>query len=198
MSLLNLVFSVISAILMLYMVLLMIRVLATWFTGSSTPAIIAWLGRLTDPYLNLFRGLRFLRFQYLDLSPLAGLGVLVFLQFIFAALATAQSIWFGLVLSVFLEILGMTIASVFSVFAILALIRLVSIFAKASSVNQLWYALDHILQPLVYPVAGLLSPRKVMPYGTALGIFIALMAAGWFLSRWGFGLLAGLARSIPF
>jgi YggT family protein len=192
------VFSGISVVLMMYMVLLLIRVLASWFAGPSQPGFIAFLARFTDPYLNLFRGVRFLRFQYLDLSPVAALILLQVLITVTTRISLERSIWFGLILYLVVDLVGQALGFLFIFFGVLALIRLVAIIAKASSVGRVWYTLDHILQPLVYPIAGLLSPRKVLPYGTGLAFFIGLMAAGWFLSTWGFAQLAWLARSIPF
>ncbi len=198
MSTLNLVFFAISFLLMVYMVLILIRVLATWFSGVSTPGFITWIARITDPFLNMFRGLRFLRIQYMDLSPLAALALIFILYYVATDLSMAQSIWFGRVLAIIIEVLSMSIRSVFVVFGVLALIRLIAIFAKASSVSRVWFTLDHMLQPLIYPIAARLSPRKVLPYGTGLGIFIGLNAAAWLGCLFLFNQLAYLANKIPF
>jgi YggT family protein len=198
MSALNMFFSGITVLLMMYLVLLLIRVLSTWFAGPSQPGFIAFLARFTDPYLNLFRGMRFLRFQYLDLSPVAALILLQVLITITTRISLERSIWFGLILYLVIEQVGQALGFLFIFFGVLALVRLIAILAKASSIGRVWSTLDHILQPMVYPIAGFLSPRRVLPYGTGLGFFIGLMAAGWFLSTWGFAQLAWLARSIPF
>jgi YggT family protein len=198
MSAASLVFSVISLLLMGYLVLILIRLLATWFGSASTPPLVEFLARITDPYLNLFRGWRFLRFQYLDLSPLAALIILQLLITVSSRIALERSIWFGLVLSLLLELVGQALGFFFIFFGALAVIRLIAILAKASSVSRVWFTLDHILQPMIYPVVARLSPHRVLPYGTGLGIFIGLNAVAWFLCNLGFNTLAWLSRSIPF
>ena len=198
MSLINTIFYVISVLLMMYLVLILIRVLSTWFTGTSTPGFITWLARLTDPFLNLFRSWRFLRFQYLDLSPLAALIILQVLVTVTTRIALERSIWFGLVLSILVDLVGQAVGFFFIFFGLMAIIRVIAIIAKASSVSRVWYTLDHILQPLVYPIATRLSPRKVLPYGTGLGIFIGLNIAAWFLCNFLVSQLVWLARAIPF
>ena len=198
MSVTNTVFAIISFLLMGYLVLILIRILATWFSAASMPPIIQFLARLTDPFLTLFRGLRFLRLQYLDLSPLAALIILNLAITITSRISLSQSIWFGLVLSILLDQIGQAVGFFFVFFGILALIRLAAIFAKASSVSRVWFTLDHILQPMVYPIVTRLSPHKVLPYGSGLGIFIGLNVAAWFIANLVFSQLALLSRSIPF
>jgi YggT family protein len=198
MSAINLVFNLLSVVIMVYMLLILIRILATWYSGASMPPIISFIGKITDPYLNLFRSWKFLRVQFIDLSPLVAIAILFILYYITNNIAISQSIWFGLVLYITIQVLGMTIQSVFIMFGLLAVIRLIGIIAKASSVQRAWYTLDHILQPLVYPFAARLSPHKVLPYGTSLGIFLALNIAAWVLCDFLFRLLAEMAYKLPF
>jgi len=50
--------KVLSTFLSLYSTLLIIRVLLTWFPGIDwTNPVLSALSSITDPYLNLFRGI---------------------------------------------------------------------------------------------------------------------------------------------
>ena len=80
------VFEALSSFISIYLVLLIIRVLLSWFPNVdwSNPAFSA-LSQITDPYLNLFRSI---------IPPLGGIdfsAILAFilLQFVQSALAGA-------------------------------------------------------------------------------------------------------------
>lgn len=80
------VFEALSSFISIYLVLLIIRVLLSWFPNIdwSNPAFSA-LSQITDPYLNLFRSI---------IPPLGGIdfsAILAFilLQFVQSALAGA-------------------------------------------------------------------------------------------------------------
>ena len=69
----------------IYIVLLLIRVLLTWFPNvnwSSQP--FAGLSQITDPYLNLFRSV-LPPMGGIDFSPMLGFLVLTFIQRALAA-----------------------------------------------------------------------------------------------------------------
>jgi Predicted integral membrane protein len=69
----------------IYLVLLLIRVLLTWFPNvnwSSQP--FAGLSQITDPYLNLFRSV-LPPMGGIDFSPMLGFLVLTFIQRALAA-----------------------------------------------------------------------------------------------------------------
>ena len=65
----------------LYMVMIAVRLIASWFPAANRSRWLYNLSRLTDPYLNLFR--RFIPpiGGVLDLSPLVAYFVLRFLEY---------------------------------------------------------------------------------------------------------------------
>jgi YggT family protein len=65
-----------------YLLMLMARVIGSWFPGFSENPIMRFLGRYTDPYLNLFRRLIPPIGGVLDLSPLLGFFALQILEFV--------------------------------------------------------------------------------------------------------------------
>ena len=75
--------DVLARTLMIYSVFLLIRVLLSWFPNldwGSNP-ILSGLSSITDPYLNLFRGL---------IPPLGGIDLSAFVAFL--ALNLVQSL----------------------------------------------------------------------------------------------------------
>ena len=56
MNLINLVFATLATFLNIYFVLLIVRILLSWFqTAEWAYQIMAFLSPVTDPYLNIFR-----------------------------------------------------------------------------------------------------------------------------------------------
>ena len=75
--------AVLAQTLMIYSVVLLIRVLLSWFPNldwGSNP-ILSGISSITDPYLNLFRGL---------IPPLGGIDLSAFVAFL--ALNLVQSL----------------------------------------------------------------------------------------------------------
>jgi YggT family protein len=75
--------DVLARTLMIYSVFLLIRVLLSWFPNLDwgTNPILSGLSSITDPYLNLFRGL---------IPPLGGIDLSAFVAFL--ALNLVQSL----------------------------------------------------------------------------------------------------------
>jgi len=169
------VFTLIAATLTTYLVFCFIRVLLSWFGGVHQNPGLRILFTLTEPWLKVFSGLRFLHFRYLDLSPLVALIMLQFLIQVFWKLSYLGFITPGIVLGLFITLVASTINFFFLFFVILALVRFFGILLKAPSTHQFWYTLDHILQPVVYPLLSFISPKRIIPYGTGLFIFMALL-----------------------
>ena len=191
------IFSVITILISLYLLIIFIRILSTWFRGVSFP-LVDVLAKITDPYLNLFRRFKFLRLQNMDLSPLIAVLLLWFALALSGDIASSREIYFGRILEILINLLGSVIIFLFAIFAILAAIRLMGILLKASTVQPIWFTLDHMLQPILYPVLSRLSPHRVIPYATGLAIFLGVNILLWFLSSLLFPELAFLARNLRF
>ena len=74
--------GVISTTLSLYSTLLIIRVLLTWFPGIDwSNGILSALCSITDPYLNIFRGIR---------PPIGGFDISSILAFIILNIVQTQ------------------------------------------------------------------------------------------------------------
>jgi YggT family protein len=72
--------NVVRLIFSIYLILLFVRIILSWLKPDVFNPIIRFIYTLTDPYLKIFARIRFLRFGYLDLSPLLAFYVLYLLQ----------------------------------------------------------------------------------------------------------------------
>ncbi len=74
------IFAVLSQTLFIYSYILILRVLLTWFPNLDwTNPVLSNISAITDPYLNLFRGI-IPAIGGLDISPILAFVVLNFAQ----------------------------------------------------------------------------------------------------------------------
>lgn len=72
--------KVLGIVLNLYMWLIVIRAVASWFSPDPYNQIYIFLVRVTEPVLGYIRRLLPLRAGMLDLSPIIAILVIIFLQ----------------------------------------------------------------------------------------------------------------------
>jgi len=192
----GLILTIIAAVLTGYLILCLLRIFSSWFGNIGDGSAIRLLAAVTDPWLNLFKGIKFLRLSYLDLTPLVALVVLQLITQVFWELAYNGSLTLGHILNVAIRLGASAIGFMFIFFIVLTGIRLLGVLLHQSSVQRFWFTLDHILQPLVYPLASWFSPRKPLPYGTTLAIFMLVAIVLHIAIQAGLGWLAIIVRPL--
>ncbi|ADN01757.1 YggT family protein [Spirochaeta thermophila] len=171
-----------SALVTLYSLILIIRILLSWFYPSGGEALFL-LYRITDPYLALFRRIGFLRTERFDFSPIIALLALSVLGNIFLSLARTGRIYVGQILSIIVGGLWFAVSFILMFFVILIAVRLLGIAFRANSVGPFWFTLDNILSPLTYSVSHFFwRTSRPLSYRTGLLItgvlFLLLNLAG--------------------
>lgn len=191
------VFRFVSAVLSLYMLVIFVRILLTWFRGMNTGRAQEVLGSITDPYLNWFRRNVPVRFGTLDFSPVVGILVLGLLNSISNQLAFAGTITFSFVLAIIVSALWSVISFFLTFFLILAGVRLVGMFVGANTSGRIWMVIEQIINPaLQYTVRPFLRGRFTSYRDSLLifaGVLIAILIAGRIVTN----LLITLIRQIP-
>ena len=85
----NLIVTSLLSFLQIYWVLLIVRILLSWFqTAEWAGQVIAFLSPITDPYLNIFRSI-IPPLGGIDLSAIAALFLLQFVQSSLASFSAA-------------------------------------------------------------------------------------------------------------
>lgn len=192
------IMRLLSTLLILYTLVIMLRILLTWFGGADLGQAEQLLSRVTDPYLNWFRRFEWLRFGGLDFSPVFALIVLSVATTVTIELAEVGSLSVGWILAVIVARLGGAIGFLLGFFLVLAAIRLAGTFLGANTADRFWITLDRMLQPLVHRVTTILAGDRVISYQAALLVFagtdLLVIVAGRFL----LALLVRLLQSLPF
>ena len=120
------VFSLLSGLsflISLYTLICFARIIITWFpqARNSRPGVI--LGRICDPYLELFRGFSLFRQGSLDFTPVIAIGVLVILSSICANIAAAGRISLGIVTGTVIGMIWSTAAAFLNLILLIMVIR---------------------------------------------------------------------------
>jgi YggT family protein len=180
----------------LYILLIFIRILLSWFGNVQFGRSAEILGLITDPYLNWWR--RFpLRVGFLDLSPILGLTALSLVRTIFSTLADYHSIRLGVILVIILSSLW-SVASFFLVFFILALgLRLFAYLSNRNIRRNFWRLVEVVSQPLLYRISRIIFGNRLVNYRTGMIVSIVVLLALLIGGRFAVNLAADFLEKLP-
>jgi YggT family protein len=188
--------NILGGITSLYMILIFIRIMLTWFTGASYGRAYHLLSGVTDPYLNWFRRFSFLRVANLDLSPIAALAILSVVNNIFLTLGRYGRITLGIILSMLCSVLWSAVSFILSFFIIVLALRLIAYLSNRDVYHGFWRVIDIVSQPILYRFNHLIFGRRLVRYMTgiltSLGILLILRVGLDFLVRLVLNFLARL------
>lgn len=192
------IFRFISALISIYMVIILIRILLTWFRGVSLGRAEEVLASITDPYLNWFRRNVPLRFGALDFSAVLGILALGLLNNIATQLAYAGTITFGFVLAMLVSAVWSVVSFFLTFFLVIAIVRLVGILAKLDEAGSLWQVLEQLLNPMIQIVIRPFLRGNFTSYRDSLLIVSGALLGAIILGRIVVNILIGLIGRLPF
>jgi len=169
------VLQVVYAIIIVYVLVLSVRIVMGWFAPQALGRAWELLRAVTDPYLDLFRRIRFLRGGMFDFSPIAAVligqlvnwGRITVGFFLASAFAAA---WSG---ARFLLLL----------FLIVGLIRMIPLLFRSSAGAGIWRVVDLIIQPVVAWVMRVFNLGRRMGYTQHLLLTVGLLFVAWLLGE---------------
>lgn len=183
-----------AALLSVYSLLIWIRVLFSWVrVPLERNPILFWLARITDPYLDLFKGIRWMRLRTIDFTPVAALAVLSLAQGILGFYGTYGRMTPGMMLAMAVRTLDGYLISPLCVFAVILLgVRLVFCYHRSPRSLSIIAFLDSLdggildfYQKLCFGTRAV-SVRTVVWTSFLATLFLSLAL------HWGVGALCGL------
>jgi YggT family protein len=176
--------TIINVILIAYLFLISLRIVLGWFAPQALGRAWHLLVSATDPYLNVFRRIRFLRIGFFDFSPIAAVVVLVVAYHLVSNLM--NSYW-HLTLAFFLTTVVSAVwsgaAVVLIIFLIVGIIRLTPFLFRVSGGAVIWKAADTIIRPVVEWISRTLRLGARASYQQQLLISIAVIFIVWGLGQ---------------
>jgi len=180
MSPLQTVFQFLSALVSVYMLLIIFRVLLTWFQGRLNGRGVEILMKITDPYMNKFRGISWLRFGFLDFSPVVAIALLGLLSQIFNSLAVSGTLNPMLVVVYILGSIWNFFAFFINLLIFMMVFRLITLLFFSTWNHQVLFQIDNILYKVVARILGFFTTRTVkfsMALAICAGILLFLRIA---------------------
>jgi YggT family protein len=173
------IFKLLATTISIYTMLCFIRIMLTWIPGASYSSFGRFLSGICDPYLNLFRGIRWLRFSNFDFTPAIALCILIALSTVFGNFALTRTISLGSILAILVRLSWSIFSSFIGFIAIVLAVRLVIMFLHKDSgyYGSIWEQVDHALSPFVFRITNVFSGGRPVPYKNALitGLVILIL-----------------------
>jgi YggT family protein len=193
----RLLFLALAGLCGLYSLLILIRVVLSWFGGANYGRPQALLSRITDPYLNWWRGIPGLRAGFLDLSPIAAMAVLSLAQSVFSTIAAYGRITLGIVLAIALSAIWQAISFILGFCLIILALRLIAYLTGANVYSGFWRIIDTISSPILYRINRIVFGRRLVNYLAGIITAIVLLGVIWAGGKIAVRLLAGLLIRLP-
>lgn len=174
MSPLQTVFQFLAAAVSVYMLLIIFRVLLSWFQGRVNGRGVEILTRITDPYLNKFRSISWLKLGMMDFSPVVAIAVLGMVSQIFTSLAVSGTLDPMMIVVYILNTLWSFFSFFINLFIILMLFRLVTLLFFTSWSHQILFQIDNLLYKAVARILGFFT-TKTVKFTTGLAISAGIL-----------------------
>lgn len=192
------VFRILGGFSSIYMLACFVRIMLTWFDGSSFGRPYELLKKATDPYLDWFRRFPLLRTESFDFSPVAALTALALANNVFVTIGFYGRITVGIFLSLVLSGAWSAVSFLLFFFVAAFVLRFVSLTYKKNSFMPLWHAVDAISRPVLYRINRLIYRDRLVSYqrgiGTSILVLIGANIAGGLIVH----LVSGLLVRLPF
>lgn len=190
--------STLSALISFYTLIIVVRILLTWFSGPlGYGRAYFFLTRITDPYLNYFRQFPFFRVGRFDFSPVAALIALSVVGNIFHSIALFGRITLGSIMAFTLDALWSAGSFFLFLYILMIVLRLLGILLHSNTTRPLWMTLDMLLSPLLIRITHLFTKKPVSYiHGLLLGFafLMTLRILGGLVA----GRLTALLYRLPF
>ncbi len=194
----RIIFQTLAVLINLYMILCFIRIMLTWIPGLSYRPFARMLSNICDPFMNLFRGIRWLHFANFDFSPILSLGLLVGLSTICENIARYGHFSIGSLLAVIISVIWSLISGIIGFLLLFLVIRLIVLLISKNNYNPGWNQFDYAISPLVMRISGSFSNGKPVSYKTALIVSIIILILIEIVGKFLFGYISYMCSIIPF
>jgi len=163
----------------IYSLLILIRIILTWFSNAPYGRPMQILAAITDPYLDWWRQRLNLRAGALDLSPIVAMAALSVAQTICSTMASQGRISIGIILAVCLSALWSAASFILGFCAIILVLRFIGYMCNSDMYSAFWRIIDSISQPLQYRINRIIFGKRLVRFTTGLVVSIIALIAVW-------------------
>ena len=188
------VLKIINGIIIAYMAILVIRILLSWVHSPQVMVSreYGFLIKITEPFLSIFRRIKFLRTPRLDFSPIMAILSLQFVSFILTNIMARHKITIAIIAFFVLSAAWSVVSFLLIFFFVLFLVRIIVLWTRISSVNKLVMAIEAVIHPVIAWINVKFFKGRIVRYQTSLIVCEALIVTIYLLGKLGVNLLTGL------
>jgi len=191
------VMRLLTTLIGIYSLLIMIRIMLTWFSNAPYGKPVQILTAITDPYLDWWRQKINLHAGALDLSPIVAIAALSIVQTICSTMADQGRISLGIILAVCLFALWSAVAFILGFCAIILVLRFIGYMCNSDMYSTFWRIIDSISQPLQYRINRIIFGRRLVRFTTGLVASIIALVVAFVIGGLIVRLFTGLLLRLP-
>ena len=165
------IFYILSYVISIYTFLCFIRIILTWIPGLSYSKFTRFMAAICDPYLNLFKGIRWLIIGSFDFSSALGLCVLGIMSTIFSRFSRMGMFSISSLVGLIIELAGSLLFTILNFLLFIFIVRLIIILIHKNEYNPqspILQQLDYTLMPLAHNIAKMFTGKKRTSYRNEL------------------------------
>ncbi|MDR2419085.1 MAG: YggT family protein [Treponema sp.] len=169
--------NILATLTSLYMILIFVRIILTWFSEAEYGKSPKILYDITEPYLKWFRRFTGIRAGMLDLSPIVAMTVISLVNQIFLFLARYGRIRLGIILAMLVSALWSVVSFLLGFFTVILVLRLIAYLSRQDIYyTPFWKIIDTISQPVLYRIKRILFGPRIVNYRNGLIVSILTLA----------------------
>jgi len=193
----RLIFGFLAAAAGIYSILLLIRILISWFGNFAYSKPVDMLSRVTDPYLDWWRRHFNIRIGFLDFSALVGIAALSLLQNMLYSLSHSVKITVGYFLAVVLFSVWNIVSFILGFCLIVIILRMIAYLTNRDIYSPFWQVIDSISQPVLYRLNRIFFGNRIANYLKGIVLSILSLGAIWIGGKIAVPILARLLAGLP-
>lgn len=178
------ILSLASSVIQVYSWLCFVRIVLTWIPGAQYSAAGRALAAICDPFLNIFRGIRWMQIGGLDFSPAVAIGLLYAVRSILSSIMRTGRLYVGGIIATIIGMFYSIVSSLITFLLLLLAIRFIAILfqRRGSYTSSFWAQMDYALEPLVDKLSSpfVRNPFQRPSYKARILLAIAILIALWF------------------
>jgi len=193
----RMIFGSLAALVGIYSILILIRVIISWFGNFVSSKPVELLCSVTDPYLDWWRNKFSIRIGFLDFSAVLAIVSLSIIQNILFSLAYFDRITIGYLLSILLMALWSVLSFIIGFCIIIIVLRLIAYLTNRNIYSPFWQIIDSISQPLLYKLNRIFYGKRIGSYLNGIIFSLVLLTVVWIGGGFVFPKIAKLLSSLP-
>jgi len=172
--------NIVRLLFSIYIMLIFVRVIFSWLRPSMFNPVVRFVYTLTDPYLRLFAGVKFLRIGLIDFTPILAFYLLYLLQELIYRVLLTGYFSIELFVSLIVVLLFRLVYFILFIFIIAVGLRFILDLIGRKANNMFFSVVYSMSEPAVRPIRNLLK----IDYSSSFDVSVLVSLAILVLSRY--------------